>query len=125
MITLPLIASDLDELRAFHDAHYKDEFPFPNFTHNFISTFKIIGDNGKVITAGGVKLFPEVVLITDKDASAHDRAFALTSALQISTLCASNMGHALLYASAQESKWQQQLLSVGFRRSVDHNYVIG
>lgn len=123
MITLPLRDTDLEKLREIHEKFYQEEFNFPDFSKNWLSTFKIINGNNELITAGGIKLFPELVLLTDQNASASNRAFGLNAALQIATLVANN--HDGVFCSVKkDSKWHEQLRSVGFRDAQDHNMIL-
>ncbi len=122
MITLPLVVDDLNNLRALHDKHFSGEFAFPDFA-KFTNPFKILDRDGKLVVAGGVKMFPEIILITDLEASPSNRALALTSAMQISTLIASQYGN-LFCSAPKDSKWDRQVRSVGFVDSRDHNLVL-
>lgn len=126
MITYPLQQSDIGAIKVLWQKFYQNDFPFPDLSKNFISTFKIVDDNFKLILAGGVKLNPELILLTDKDKSAIDRAFALISALQIATLASGLNGHELLHVSVNnDDKWLEQLKSYGFRDSRGTHLIIG
>lgn len=123
MITRPLQNTDIERVREIHEKYYREEFHFPDFAKNFLTTFKISKSNGEIITAGGIKLFPELIAITEQEHSASIRAFALQSAMQIATLVSYSYGE--LFCSALEnSKWNEQVKSVGFQNSMDHNLVL-
>jgi|SRR5215469_5276851 len=125
MITRPLTDEDLNRIRFLHSRYYKDEFPFPDF-RTFATTFKVLNDDGEIITAGGIKYNPEIILVTDQSINSANRAFALTAALQIAQYFISSHGHNLLYASVVNgSKWHEQLINYGFRDSVGKHLVIG
>lgn len=126
MITHPLLLDDLEAVRAIHEKFFKDDFPFPDFARNWLITFKILSESGEIITAGGVKLNPELVLITDKTKSQSERMFALVSALQIGLLHSKISGHELLTTVAIEDNfWIKMLRSYGFRDSIGTHLVIG
>jgi hypothetical protein len=126
MTSSPLSELDIPYLRALHEQFYKEEFNFPNFAKSFLTTFKIVNDKGAVITAGGVKLNPELILITDKDALQNDRVFALVSAMQLGTWSARSAGYEMLYASViNDPIWEKQLRNVGFKDSIGKSLVIG
>lgn len=126
MITHPLTTHDLELIRILYNKYYNDEFPLPDLTVNCLTTFKIFNDQNEIVLAGGVKLNPELIVITEKDRSAQDRAFALISALQIATLVSKAAGHELLSATViNDEVWLKQLLSYGFRESIGKHLVIG
>jgi hypothetical protein len=123
MITLPLVVGDINHLRDLHEKYYSAEFPFPDFAQHFIASFKVLNDDGQIITAGGVRLFPELILITDIEKPGIERAFAVKSALQIATLAASNYGN-LFCSAPKDSRWHHIVASQGFNDSKDHNLVL-
>lgn len=126
MMTFPLTQHDLVLIKVLYEKHYHDEFPLPDLTVNCLTTFKIFNNAHELVLAGGVKLNPELIVITDQDKSAQDRAFALISALQIGSLVSQSAGHPLLYASVNnDDVWLKQLLSYGFRHSNGTHLVIG
>lgn len=124
MKTLPLQIRDKEYLEELHKK-YGYNFPFPEFAKNFIATFKILDDNGKLITAGGVKLFPELILITDEEMEQRKRYNAMIVALQISQFSARLGMHDSLFASADaDTEWEGILKKIGFQEAKDHNLVI-
>ena len=120
MITYPLRESDLDQLKEIHEKYYREEFRFPDFYRNFLSTFKLVDKSGNLLLAGGVKTFAELILITnlDESISRTDRVISQVTAMQLGTHSAFSAGHDLLYCSAiPNTKWEQQLIDVGFKPS--------
>ena len=122
----PLQLSDLDKLRALHESYYKDEFSFPDFQRNFLSTFKIIDESGNIISAGGVKLFPEIILITDQARTDRLKYDSRMDLLRLGQFTARSAGHDLLYTAVSPNlEWEKILIKLGFRASLGHEYVIG
>lgn len=125
MITYPLLQTDLELVKTLHDKYYAPNFPLPDFSRT-ITNFKIVDDKFNPILVGGVRYNAELIVMTDKEKSANERAFALVSALQIGSLAAAHNGHNLLYATAiNDNKWLEQLRSYGFRDSIGTHLVIG
>lgn len=125
MITFPLNEQDIPKLNELWKKFYEKEFPFPDF-RKFLLSFKIVNSEGTIITAGGLKLTPEMILITDKEQMSAKRAFALTSALQICSFHARAQNFDLISASVvNDEKWLEQLRSIGFRDSIGTHLVIG
>lgn len=114
---------DLLVIEGLWRQSYQNDFSFPDFYRNWLSTFLISNDDGTMITAGGVKLFSEIVLITDTEQSQRDRHDALKLALQTSRFVSQSAGHNNLYASAK-GEWANILRKVGFNDSADNNLVI-
>ena len=76
-----LTVKDEDELREIWKKHFKDDFAFPDFFQHYLCAFKFMDNNGKIITTGGLRTIPEVVLVTDKDMPALKRMKSLRNAL--------------------------------------------
>jgi hypothetical protein len=125
MTPYPLNESDLEKLKTLHELYYKEQFNFPDFRRTFLTTFKILDSEENIVTAGGVKLFPEMILITDKNADARKRYDALMLALGISQLSAHSYGSDTLHASSRnDENWEKILIKIGFQFSRDNNLVI-
>jgi hypothetical protein len=105
---------DLNKLREIHKKYYKDEFSFPDFTNQFINKFQVNDENDKLIVAGGIRMIPEIILITDKDAPVLDRRTALFTALDYMIYNAQQMNLTELHAFVQDHKWSKQLKRTGF-----------
>lgn len=100
-------------VREIHERYYRNEFRYPDFS-KFPNAFQLINDDGRVITAGGFRLIPEIVLITDTDAPVLDRKLALTSALDFMIYGAQRMGFTELHAFVQNDKFSERLKRTGF-----------
>lgn len=100
-------------VKEIHKKFYNDEFRYPDFS-KFPNAFQLINDDGLVVTAGGFRLIPEIVLITNKDAPVLDRKLALTSALDFMIYGAQRMGFSELHAFVQNDKFSERLKRTGF-----------
>lgn len=126
MITYPLTEADLFILKTIHARFYQDEFSFPDFKKNCLTAFKILNDEGELITAGGIKLNPEVILLTDKDKSVTDRMHALMVVAQMCGFIAKSAGHDLISVSiTNDEKYVALLKKYGFRDSLGTHLVFG
>jgi hypothetical protein len=109
-----LTPNDIDEIRKIHNLFYKDEFEFPDFLNNFLCAFVVIDDDEKIISAGGVRMIAESVLITDLNHSTRDRRKALYQVLEASQYLTLNADFKELHAFVQDDKWSRHLNRVGF-----------
>ena len=115
MILRGLSFRDLTQLEEIHKNYYSNEFELDELENaNYLARFSVVEDD-KLITSGGVRLIPEVVLITDKSIPVKTRREALVKALQASKFIAGRSGHASLHAFIQDEVWLKQLLKHGFR----------
>src|SRR5215471_7998007 len=103
------------ELRKIWDEFYSKEFPFSSF-NNFVSAFTVENE-GKIITAGGIRPIAESVIITDKNFSVKERRAALYIMLQAQLYAAGNHRFEHLHAFIQDESWQLCLERIGFRES--------
>lgn len=109
---------DLYTAKDIHKKYYEKEFEFPQFgTDTFINKFQITNENDKVITAGGIRLIPEIILMTDKDAPVLDRRLALYTALDYMIYNAKQMNYDGLHAFVQDQKWSTRLKRTGFHNT--------
>lgn len=112
-----MIIKDFDEykVREIHEKYYKDEFSMPEFfTPHFMDRFQVENEEGRIITAGGFRVIPEMILITDKDAPVLDRRIALLEALDLMIKHAQLLGFNHLHAFVQDRKWNDRLRRTGF-----------
>lgn len=116
MIVRSFDPSDNEKLKKIHALFYSEEFEFPNFLKNFLCAFVVEDDNGNIITAGGVRNIPELILITDKSKSVRDRKLGLLEALQISNYVCKHWKHKHIHVFVQEDNWLKRLLRSGFRK---------
>ncbi len=113
-------------VQQIHAKFYKDEFVFPSFSQDtYINTFQIVDDNDRIITAGGVRLIPEIILITDKEAPVLDRKSALTLALDFMRHDAKAFHFDNLHVFVDDEKWKHRLLREGFHPSKGECLIIG
>jgi hypothetical protein len=110
-----LSPTDISELRAIHDMHFRDEFDFPNFLR-FITAFVVEDDDtGEIITAGGIRTIAECVLVTDLSRDPRVRAKALRQMLEASKFVCNRMGFDQIYVWSQNSRYSKRLMRTGFR----------
>jgi len=109
---------DVEETKRIFDKFYaKDSYgpvKFPDFLSGYLCNFTILSDNGKIITAGGVRNIAEVSLITDKNCSVKGRVIALKEVLKISNYVASQFKFEWLHAITDDPTWANQMQEVGF-----------
>lgn len=115
---------DLTVLREIHKQYYEDEFEFPDFEQHFLCAYIITDDDNNIITAGGLRQIPEIVLITDKRQSIRDRREALLEVLQANMFIADKYKHTQLHAFIQEDGWCYHLEKVGFRLTKGKSLVL-
>ena len=106
---------DIEILKDLHYRFYKDEFEFPDFLNNFLSSFVVTDDNDKIIIGGGVRLITESVIVTDKNYPIKDRRLALLEILRASMFTAARENYNELHAFVQDDKWMRHLKTHGFR----------
>lgn len=109
-----LVPSDIEEIRKIHHEHYTHEFDFPDFLHNFVCAFVVTDDNEKIISAGGVKLIAESIVVTDKNYSVRDRRTALCYVLDASEFITKHADFKELHAFIQDDDWYNHLKKIGF-----------
>jgi PAS domain-containing protein len=109
-----LVPSDIDEIRRIHEQFYKEEFDFPDFLNNFLCAFVVTDEDGKIISAGGVRAIAESVIVTDKNFSVRDRRQALYQVLDVSEFITKHADFKELHAFVQDTTWISFLMTVGF-----------
>lgn len=114
---------DLKRLREIHSKYFSEEFDFPNFFQGFLNAFVILDDNEDIIVAGGVKLIPESIIITNKEKEIKPKLEALYSALELSEYVCRKHNYDQLHAFIQDEKWLSQLLRHGFKPTVGKSIV--
>ncbi len=105
---------NIEKLKSIWETHYKEEFSFPDFTSQFMYNFEVIDDSGEIITGGGIKLIPEIVLMTDKDKDIRDRKLALYTALDFSIYTAQQLHFDNLHCFVKDDSWGRRLKKTGF-----------
>jgi NAD-dependent oxidoreductase involved in siderophore biosynthesis len=110
----PLEERDLQTIRYLHARYFHDEFAFPDFNDNFICKFVVENDSG-IVSAGGVRLIAESVMVTDQDITAREKRDILLHALEVSKYMSSRNKFNQLHVFAQGTIWNNILRKVGFR----------
>jgi hypothetical protein len=117
MLIRNLELSDVEKIAKIHQEFYANEFSLDEFkSDHFIGMFAAEA-NQELVLAGGVRLIPEVIVITDKNKPVKVRREALLNILEVSAYVARRAGHDGLHAFIQDEVWLQQLLEHGFRRT--------
>lgn len=111
MIGRSLRREDIARVQEIHERYYKEEFNFPNFLRNFLCAFVVPNDKGDIISAGGVRLIAESVIITNKGFSPKERREALLQVLETSKFICKREGYDGLHAFVQEEAWAHILKS--------------
>jgi len=105
---------DLANIKRIHEKYYKSEFNLPNFREHFLAAFVTEDETGNIISAGGVRTIPEVVIVTDKDISVRKRRKALIEMLHASMFTAEVNNYDQITAFIQDGDWQHHLSKFGF-----------
>jgi hypothetical protein len=105
--------SDLEFLKEIHEKHFEKEFVLPDFLRNYMCAFTVVDDEG-IITIGGVRPIAEVVTVTNKDRTPHDRLDALYYVLNASIFVAQKHDYGQLHAFVQDKRWSNRLQRNGF-----------
>lgn len=122
MIIRNMQESDLKVLTQIHK-QYQNEFNFLEFdSPNFIGLL-VAEENNQIISAGGVRLIPEVILVTDKNKPVKVRRSALLSMLQALGYLTKRAGHDGLHAYIQDKEWLRHLLKYGFQETTGKSLV--
>lgn len=108
-----LLRSDLPRLKEIHDAHFSEDFIFPNF-NRFLGTVCILDDNDDIVVAGGILPIVESILITNKDQSVRNRREGLLKALKISVDFCKIAQENQLHAFVKDENFSAHLKKYGF-----------
>jgi len=106
--------SDVPELIRIHE-QYNEEFGIEEFKQEFKCFFTVTTDDDKIVTVGGVRMIPEIVILTDKTAKLRDRGKSVRLIFQAIKFVSSRAGLTSLHAFIQEKNWLRVLLRKGFR----------
>ena len=113
----PLTHEDIDELKVLHQKFYNEEFPFPNFLQKFICHFSVSGNDGTIISGGGLRTILECVLVTNKDVPPRQRREALLNILQACLHISQRTDYEGFHVFVQEDpKYVDMLTRTGFNR---------
>lgn len=105
--------SDSDEVQRIHSLYFKDEFTLPDFM-KYVCAF-VVEENGRIITAGGVRDIAECVLVTDMSLDSRVRIKALYQMLDATTFVCRRSDYDQMYAWSQNPRWTKRMMRNGFR----------
>src|ERR1043165_2401826 len=91
-------------LRKIHQKFYRDEFNFPDLK-KFIFKYVITDNNDQIITAGGIKILAEGILLTDKARSPRERLEALYEAMDLNRAFCQNANIEQLHVFIQDPSY--------------------
>lgn len=115
-----------DDFRAAHKihmAHYQ-ETPEVDFNHSFIASF-VVEDASGIVTLGGIRLNPEIVLVTDMDRSVRARHDALYRVLDASKFICVKHNYDQVYAFVTDALYSKQLQEKsGFKPAVAETLIL-
>ena len=114
MIVRGLRADDIEKLRELNTKHFpNDSFPDFGTLHNVLVA---CDSDGSIISAGGVTLIAEGVLVTDYDKSSVVRGKALIQQLNHMRETCSRLGQPYLmtFESSDDEVWIKALKAYGF-----------
>lgn len=117
-----LRTTDIEELKRIHEKYYKDEFDFPNF-FKFLCAY-VVEEEGKIITAGGIRTIVECIGITNKDLSVRERRNGLGYILNASKYFTQRNGFEQLHCFVQDESWMKHLLNSGFKKTTGQSLVL-
>jgi len=106
---------DLAKVKELHEKHYKEEFSWPDFGKNFLGCFTALDQEGRIVSAGGVRTISEAIIITDKSLPAGIRRDALLEMMSASIYVAQHFGYDSIHAFVQEQGWKSHLMKTGFQ----------
>lgn len=100
----------MEEIRRVHAKHYNYELPEDHYLCSFI----VEDENGKLVTAGGIRTIAEIIAVTDKDLSPRIRREGLVMLLHASNMVCDTQGYRQIHAFVKDEKWYNQLTKRGF-----------
>jgi hypothetical protein len=124
MIIRALREDDIPKLHAIWKKHYANEFLFPDFLKHFLHAFLAEDEDGQIITAGGVRVLSEAVLITDKDKSPITRYKALCKMLHVAEFVANSNKFDQLHAFVRDETWERTLQKHDFHECANKAFVL-
>jgi hypothetical protein len=104
---------DLDRLKLIWDKYYSNEFSFPDF-NKFLVAY-VVENEGKIVTAGGIRTIIECIALTDKSLPVRERYDGLGYILNASKYFTLRHGHDQLHCFIQDETWMKHLLNFGFK----------
>ena len=111
---------DIDQLVEIWKTHFSDEFSLEDFFSG-LKFSCLAEEDGKIISAAGIRPINEIVMLTDKSASNFVRGKAFLELLG----CMRKFNPEQLHAFIQDEVWKKHLLKHGFRLTKGQALVIG
>lgn len=109
--------SDELQIRKLYDMYYNDN-EFPGFSNGFYCSFVITDDDGKIITAAGIKPIIEAVAVTDKSFPTGIRLDALLQVLGSTISATKSIGFEQIHAFVHDDgTYIRYLQKFGFKLS--------
>ena len=110
--------SDIPEAKRIFDKFYAKDahgsLEFPDMTQNYLCAFTVLGSDGRIVTTGGVRVIPEVTLMTDKERPVRERVQALRQVLSVAGFITRDSNFSWLHAVTDDPTWANQMETVGF-----------
>lgn len=106
--------NDLSELVRIVE-QYRDQFNLDEFKQDFKCFFTVTDDEDNIVTIGGVRLIPEIVIVTDQTKNKKLRSKAVRLIDQAIKFVSRRAGIRQLHAFIQEESWLQVLFRNGYR----------
>lgn len=116
---------DFQQLRQIHEQYFASEFTFEELLSGYLCMAVVEDENGHIITAGGVRLIAEGVVVTDKNYEIRERRKALSQLLQALRFITKNAGYSHLHAFIHDDNWMRHLLRSGFVPTSGKSLIIG
>lgn len=114
--------NDIEEVYRIWKNQYSQEFEFPELD-KFLCAATFLNDDNHIISAGGIRLIPEIVLVTDKNFHARKRWFAIQELLQLANYVCVQNRFIDMHAFVQDKNWQKHLGMLGFRNTIGTSMV--
>src|SRR4029077_13259256 len=106
--------NDFGTIHEIWKKYYETQFPFPDFM-NYLCAFVVCDDQNRIVTAGGIKLMAEALLITDKNMPLMTRSKAFREMRAALEFMARTRDFNNLYAFIKDDpSWSTILKRVGF-----------
>lgn len=97
---------DLTPINSIYERHYSEDFGIPSLAHT-IGNGVVCSD--KLVAFGMVKLYPEAIIIIDKEASLKDRVIALEILHDEAVKVCKMAGYDELRANTTNFGWERLL----------------
>lgn len=109
-----LIPEDINKIKEIHEEYFKEEFECPDFTRGYLNAFTVVDKDDNIITSGGVRLLPEIVMLSNKAIPIKERRSAQHLMLEVACFTAKRLNYDNLYAFTTEEKWARHMKNAGF-----------